>query len=185
MSWKHKDLALCTVLLSELHFEFLMICCTYHQPFFNVAKIRQTCALLTGKSLNMLGRNSMDLLGEENGGEGGGGIRKEKVKWKRTFAKPCLRARTEITEVEQLAKQSARFSSMPIGQSLTSLLQVAVTLSTTLINYMLTLGGEQLGPIFCNSWAARRQREGLSMSQLTISVSASHSTWLIHTGCTP
>lgn len=44
--------------------------------------------------------------------------------------------------MEQLAKQAARLSTMPVGLGSTSLLQVTVTLSAILINYMLILGGE-------------------------------------------
>lgn len=79
-----------------------------------------------------------------------------KVKWNCVSAEALIRANMEIIAVEQLAKQAARLSTMPVGLGSTSLLQVTVTLSAILINYMLILGGEWLASIFQNSWAVRR-----------------------------
>lgn len=78
-------------------------------------------------------------------------------------------------------------TNLPAASSSTSRLQLchAVTLSTALINNMLTLGRKRLDSIFSNSWEVRRRREELSRSQLTVTLPAltQHMTDVTLDGC--
>ncbi len=132
--------------------------------------------ILTGKSLNIYGINSTDL--EE---------KKKKGKLSENMCLCQLQNQTQACQSCWSRRWNNWPPNLPAASSSTCRLQLchAVTLSTALINNMLTLGRKRFDFIFSNSWEVRRWWEELSRSQLTVTLPAltQHMTDVTLDGC--
>lgn len=100
--------------------------------------LKQKCLTLTGKFLNTYGIKSTDL--EDN-------------KWG-NYMKMCICANLTVKARQLLVNNW--LSNLLAASSSTSRLKLAVTLSSALINNMLTLCRKRHRSIFSNSWEVRR-----------------------------